>query len=130
MRDAGRRYAGLYWQRNGDKAPKGQTLEMRDKSKINHDDTRGSLAFEAMIDNLESYDRQVLELVTTDYWFTDDIAPFVLRLVSTELLKRKRMPPVVRFEECGDRDLLNALIRALCAVHEATIAPRHVRRAA
>ncbi len=130
LRDAGRRYAGLYWQRNADKAPKGQTLEVFDKSRVNHDDTRASLTFEAMIRNLESYERGVLDLVTTDFWFTDDIAPFVMRLVTTELLKRKRLPPVVRFEEAGDRDLLAALIRGLCAVHEATIAPRHQKRAA
>jgi hypothetical protein len=130
LRDAGRKYAGLYWQRNADKAPKGQTLEVFDKSRVNHDDTRSSLTFEAMIRDLPTYERGVLELVCVDYWFTDEIAPFALRLVTTELLKRKRMPPVVRFEEAGDRDLLAALIRGLCVVHEATIAPRSMQRRA
>jgi hypothetical protein len=130
LRDAGRKYAGLYWQRNGDKAPKGQTLEVFDKSRVNHDDTRASLTFERMIDNLPSYERQVLEHVVCDYWWGDEIAPFALRLVTTELLKRKRLPPIVRFEESGDRALLAALVRALCVVHEATIAPRNMRRAA
>jgi hypothetical protein len=113
LRDTARKYAYLYWNRNGATAPKTGNAERLGFSKPSLSDTGGDLLFERWTDDLPQFERSVLELVTVDYWFSDGSAPFVNRLVSTELLRRKRIPDLIEMETSHDRDLLAALLRAL-----------------
>lgn len=132
LRDAGRQYAALYWRRNGATAPSGQRLERGDRAKESLRITKDDLKYDACSEALRgmSYERGVLELLCCDYWFTDSLAPFAFRLVTTELLKRGRRPPVVELATAHDCDLLGALIRALCAVHDVLLPGRYQRLAA
>lgn len=130
LRDTARKYAELYWSRNGATAPKVGQVERVGFSKPAHHDTGRDVLFERWIDLLPSYERQVLEHVVVDFWFNDGSAPFVNRLVSTELLKRGRFPEFMEMDTAHDRDLLNALLRALFALVDGALPARFERRAA
>jgi hypothetical protein len=129
LRDTARKYAYLYWSRNGATAPKIGQAERVGFSKPSLEDSRGDILFERWIDNLPHYERQVLEHVTTDYWFSDGTAGFVNRLVSTELLKRGRIPKLVEMDTEHDREMLGALLRALFILVDGVIPARFERAA-
>jgi hypothetical protein len=126
LRDAGRDYGRLYWTRHNDKAPKISEFERSDRAKQSYDDTRSDLRFERWADDLKSlpYERQVLEHVVVDYLYSDGAAGFVERLVSTELLKRGRVPRMFHMEEIGDRATLGALIAALKVLVDGVVESR------
>jgi hypothetical protein len=127
LRDTARKYAELYWRRNSATAPKIGQAERLGFSKPSFEDNGGDRLFAKWIDYLPGYERSVLEHVVVDYWFSDGSAPFVNRLVSTELLKRKRPPPLIELETAHDRDLLHALLRALFVLVDGAMP---IRRAA
>jgi hypothetical protein len=129
LRDTARRYAQLYWNRNGATAPKIGQAERLGFSKPSLADNGGDLLFEKWIENLPTYERSVLEHVVVDYWFSDGSAPFVNRLVSTELLRRRRIPDLIEMETAHDRDMLNALLRALFVLVDGAL-PQRFERAA
>jgi hypothetical protein len=129
LRDTARKYAFLYWNRNADKAPKTGSPERIGFSRPSLEDTGGSLLFERWADTLPHYERQVLEHVTVDYWFSDGCAGFVNRLVSTELLRRKRIPQLLEMETMRDREMLNALLRALFVLVDGALPSRFQRAA-
>lgn len=124
LRDTARRYAFLYWNRNADKAPKTGNAERVGFSLPSLEDSGGSLLFERWIDHLPHYERQVLEHVTVDYWFSDGCAGFVNRLVSTELVRRGRFPQLLELESAHDRDMLDALLRALFVLVDGVLPTR------
>lgn len=124
MRDTARRYAHLYWNRNGATAPKIGKAERVGFSLPSLEDTGSDLMFERWIGWLPAYERSVLEHVTTDYWFSDGCAGFVNRLVSTELLKRGRYPDLIELATAHDHDLLNALLRGLFILVDGVIPAR------
>jgi hypothetical protein len=129
LRDTARRYAHLYWNRNGATAPKisrGERLGFSQPSLV---DTGADIVFERWIDDLPYYERSVLELVVVDYWFSDGSAPFVNRLVSTELLKRGRIPQLIEMEAADDRNMLNALLRALFVLVDGALPARFQKAA-
>lgn len=112
LRDTGRKYGMLYWQRNADKAANIGEAERIGFSKPSLEDTRNDLLFERWIDDLPRYERSVLEMVVVDHWHTDGEAPFVERLVGRELMERGR----IKFASPAhpaDQDMLSALLRAL-----------------
>lgn len=129
LRDTARRYAHLYWNRNSLTSPKIGQAERLGFSKPSLVDTGGDLLFEKWTDYLPTYERSILELVTVDYWFSDGSAPFVNRLVSTELLKRGRVPQLIEMETAHDRDMLNALLRAIFALVDGALPARFARAA-
>jgi hypothetical protein len=129
MRDTARKYAALYWRRNGATAPKtGQPQRVG----YTHDpliDSGSDILFEKWIDFLPAYERSVLERVTVNHWFSDGSERFVERLVGVELVNRGRVkfaPPECR----GDRQLLGALHRALFVLVDGALPARFERRAA
>jgi hypothetical protein len=126
MRDTARQYAERYWTRNADKAPKCSKNERSSHSTPSLQDTRADLIFERWLDSLPAYERAVLELSTVDYWFNGEgrVAPFIERLVSTELLRRGRIPRFIEMEASGDRDLLAALTRALFVLVDGSLPAR------
>lgn len=132
LRDTARQYGECYWRRNADKAPKTAKLERGDRSRQNYEDTRKDLLFERWCDDLPAWERSVLEHTVVDYWFSDGNAGFVSRLVSTELLKRGRMPDwkMVELSTAADHDLLQALMRALFILVDGALPARFERRAA
>ena len=129
LRDTARKYAELYWSRNGATAPKIGQAERVGYSRPSLNDTGRDLLFERWVDDLPTYERQVLEHVTTDYWFSDGTAGFVNRLVSTELLARGRVPRFVEMATAHDRDLLEALLRALFVLVDGALPARFERAA-
>jgi len=129
LRDTARKYAFLYWNRNADKAPKTGKAERVGYSLPSLFDRPSDHLFERWITDLPHYERQVLEHVTVDYWFSDGCAGFVNRLVSTELLKRKRIPQLLELESAHDRDMLNALLRALFVLVDGQMPARFARAA-
>jgi hypothetical protein len=130
LRDTARRYAELYWTRNGATAPKTGKAERVGFSLPSLEDNGGDLLFERWLDYLPDYERRVLEHVMIDCWFTDREAPFVTRLVSTELLSRGKLPEFVELSTAHDRDLLDALMRALFVLVDGALPARFERRAA
>jgi hypothetical protein len=56
--------------------------------------------------------------------FSDGCAGFVNRLVSTELLKRGKCPEFLELSTAHDRDMLNALLRALFTLVDGVIPAR------
>jgi hypothetical protein len=129
LRDTARRYAHLYWNRNGATAPKIGKAERLGFSQPSLVDTGGDILFENWIDNLPKYERDVLEHVVVDYWFSDGSAPFVNRLISTELLRRGRVPDLIEMETPGDREMLAALLRALFVLVDGALPARFARAA-
>lgn len=129
LRDTARRYAHLYWNRNGATAPKIGKAERLGYSQPSLEDSGGDLRFEDWITWLPDYERSVLELAVVDYWFSDGSAPFVNRLVSTELLKRGRIPQFLEMEAPGDREMLAALLRALFVLVDGALPQRFSRAA-
>jgi len=130
LRDTARKYAQLYWTRNGATAPKTGQAERVGFSKPSLEDSRSDLLFERWSDSLPTYERRVLEHATIDHWFVDRVAPFVDRLVSTELLARGRFDGFCELSTAHDRDLLEALLRALFVLVDGSIPARFERRAA
>lgn len=124
LRDTARRYAYLYWNRNGATAPKIGKAERVGFSLPSLEDTGSDLMFERWIDWLPAYERSVLEHVTVDYWHSDGCAGFVNRLVTTELLNRGKCPELVELSTAHDRDLLDALLRALFVLVDGVIPAR------
>lgn len=123
LRDTGRRYAQLYWRRNADKAPRVGEAERVGYSKPSLTDTTSDLLLERWLDDLPIYERQVLEMVVVDHWHSDSEAPFVERLVGLELMERGR----IMFAEPlhpGDRNLLEALLRALFVLVDGVVPSR------
>lgn len=129
LRDTARRYAQLYWNRNAVTAPKIGKAERLGFSLPSLVDTGSDLVFEKWLENLPTYERSVLEHVVVDYWFSDGSSPFVNRLVSTELLKRGRVPQLIEMEAVGDREMLNALLRGLFVLVDGALPARFARAA-
>jgi hypothetical protein len=130
MRDTARKYGELYWTRNSATAPKSGKLERGDRAKAALIDSRADLCMERWLDDLTGYDKHVLEHCVVDYWFSDGTAGFVNRLVSTELLKRGRMPQFLEMEVANDREMLAALLRALFVLVDGALPARFERKAA
>ena len=130
LRDTARKYAEIYWSRNGATAPKIGQAERVGFSKPSLQDTGRDFLFERWLDDLPQYERQVLEHVTIDYWFSDGCAGFVHRLVSTELLSRGRLPTFMELSTAHDRDLLESLMLALFVLVDGQIPARFSQRAA
>lgn len=132
MRDTARKYGERYWKRNADKAPKCSKGERSSHSRPNPHDTHGDIIFERWIDDLPVYERQVLEHVVVDHWFSDGRAGFVNRLVGTELANRGLFlsSEPIALSTAHDRDLLEALLRALFILVDGALPARFERRAA
>jgi hypothetical protein len=130
MRDTARKFGELYWRRNNATAPKSGKLERGDRARTSLIDSAADRCMERWIDDLPDYERQVLEHVVVDPWFSDGVAGFVNRLVSTELLKRGRVPQFLEMEAPDDRDKLDALLRALFVLVDGALPARFERRAA
>ena len=129
MRDTARKYGELYWKRNNATAPKCGKLERGDRAKAAMIDTRADERFEWWLDTLPTYERAVLEHTVVDHWFSDGTAGYVNRLVSTELLKRGRLPVMMEMEAVGDREMLGALLRSLFVLVDGVIPARFERAA-
>lgn len=132
LRDTGRLYAQLYWSRNGATAPKVGNVERIGHSTPNLCDTRRDILFENWLDALPTYERQVLEEVVVDYWYSDGEGGFVERLVSTELARRGKFAAwkPVALASAHDHDLLKALLRALFVLVDGALPRRWEQKAA
>lgn len=88
-----------------------------------------------MDDALKGYERQALYSLLIDpvvgSWpLGESEAPWVRSIISEALLKRKRDVTFVRFPDANDKELLNAAIRGLFVLYDASLPGRYERRAA
>lgn len=134
LRDIGREYAELYWERYFETAPKVGELEQR---------SRGTGAppprtarydrFDRLDDALPraSMERTAIHMLLTEFYHTDRLCGWAQRLVNFELARRGAPNVFVDTHSMGhDRHMLNCAIRGLCAIYDASLAPRFARRAA
>lgn len=133
LRDAGRLYGELYWHRYSATAPK--TGKLEPASRTSGGDfavTKRDLLFDRMDENLRgcTYERRVLGDLVIDPWYSDDIAWWANRLVTTELVARNRIPRAVEFSSPSDHGFLAAAIRGLLALVDGALPARFERRAA
>ena len=137
LRDAGRLYAELYWDRYSETAPKVGKLERGDRATGDPPPpSRRDYLFDRLDSSLpaNSLERTVVIMLCVDPWFKDEIAPFANRLVTTELAKRGRADGIIVELPCAqtaghDRHMLNALIRGLCLLADGAIPARFERAA-
>jgi hypothetical protein len=139
LRDAGRLFAQLWWERyagadgSANLAPKVSSFERASRSSAIYDGmTKRDLLFEKLDDCLpsNSLERGAIIDLCVDPWYREGVTPWAHRLVCCELLKRKRIPEAMGFETSADRDKLAAAIRGLCALVDGALPQRWERRAA
>jgi hypothetical protein len=139
LRDAGRLFAELWWERysaadgTANLAPKVAKFSRASRATAQSTDrTKRDYLFEKLDDCLprSSSERKAIIDLCVDPWFFDGVAHWANRLVTTELLRRGRLPEVVEFETSHDRDMLAAAIRGLCALVDGSLPSRYSRRLA
>jgi hypothetical protein len=124
--NVGRLYASLWFDRYP-AAPKTAQFEIR--SRTSGDPplvTGGDLLFNRMDDALPiaSSERKALfELLISTHW-QDAVAPFVTATVNSFRLLHG-LPVAGYLESDRDREMVEACIRGLCLIYDATIRPRH-----
>jgi len=125
LRDKGRLYGELYWNRYQATAPKMGTFERADKSTNSYDGPTGrDLLFSRMDDALAGYDRECLFDLVVDKAWGDDITGWAQAIIDHELLQRGRVPTFMRFPTADDYGRLEACIRALAALVDGCLPAR------
>jgi hypothetical protein len=107
--------------------------ERMDKAKER--EPRHNERLDRMDDSLSGYERHALYSLLIDpvvgSWpCGEQDAPWVRSIVAEELLKRNRYVASFRFPDAHDRQLLEAAIRGLFALYDASLPGRYERRAA
>ena len=117
LRDAGRFFGEHYWTRYRETAPKTGAYERTDKSVSQYlGETAADRRFDRMDDCVKGHDRQVLMSLVVDNNWGDCIIPWAQSLIDEALLERGRVPPFMQFPTMEDRAMLEACVRALCAI--------------
>jgi hypothetical protein len=129
LRDAGRFFGEHYWTRYRETAPKTAKYERRDKSVSAFlGESAADRRFDRMDESLRGYERAVLMSLVVDTAWADEIIPWAQALIDEALGKRGRFRKgPIRFPDMNDRAMLEALMRALCAIFDGGM---EMRRAA
>lgn len=134
LRDAGRLFAELWWERYEATAPKTSKLERASRTtNFWEGRTRRDIMFDRMDDSLRPgyLERAAVMTLCVDPWFRDHIAPWANRLIQEELLKRGRhLDEVIELPTQQDRDMLTGLIRALNILVDGSLPARFEQRRA
>jgi hypothetical protein len=137
LRDAGRTFAELWWDRYQATAPAMQKYERASRTTNFYEGrTTRDRIFDRMDDSLTpgSIERSAVVTLCVDYWFRDYAAPWAHRLVCLELLKRGRTAELMELpgpdQEAQDREMLAGLVRGLCLLIDAGLPARWERRVA
>ena len=136
LRDIGRDFADLYWERYGATAPATGQFERRSKSS---GDPPPKTARDLRFDRLDnaiprtSMERTAIHMLLTHHYHSDRLEGWVQRLINRKLAE-KGVPDVVAFlcpeTEGHDRAMLRYAIRGLLALMDAGLPARFERRAA
>lgn len=132
LRDAGRTFAELWWERYEATAPKTQKYERASRTTNFYEGrTTRDRIFDRMDDSLlpGHLERAAVMTLCVDPWFRDEIAPWAARLVEHELERRRRKTVMV-LDQPDDRQMLEGLIRGLCLLIDAGLPMRNERRVA
>lgn len=122
MRDAGRDYAELWWNRYSATTTKISNFQRASRSSSSYDgETSRDRRFARMDLAIDAYDKGVvLDLVQPG----DDITPWAQGLIAEALLKRGKVVKFVRFPDSEDRARLQSLCRGLCALADGALPDR------
>lgn len=136
LRDIGREFAELYWERYQATAPTSGQFERRSKSTGGPPPrTRRDDRYERLDDALPRacMERTALYMLLINNFHSDKLEGWVQRLVNRELAERG-VPNVIAFfdtaTEGHDRHMLECAVRGLFAFHDAAMPGRYERRAA
>jgi hypothetical protein len=144
LRDAGRLFAELYWERYGLTAPRTAQYERASRTTNAYaNKTRRDIMFDRMDDNLMPGYAERAAVISTciDTWFSDHVAEWAKPLIVEELVRRGRLTKREQYDGLDaaimlplpeHRWQLNALIRGLCLLVDAGLPARfeQQRRAA
>jgi hypothetical protein len=136
LRDIGWEYADMYWDRYQATAPVTGSFERIPRGTGNPPPRTASYdRFDKLDEALPrvSMERTALHMLLTEHYHSDAMTGWAQRLVNLELAKRGVPDVVVVFDgmtEGHDRYMLNAAIRGLCLIYDASLAPRGIRWAA
>ena len=132
LRDAGRLFAELWWQRYNATAPKTAQFERASRTTNFYEGRTGrDIIFDRMDDALMPgyLERTAVVSLCIDPWFADHVVPWAGRLIATELLRRGRPVEFAELETEDDRRMLNGLIRGLCLLVDSGLPARFQRAA-
>jgi hypothetical protein len=94
LRDAGRLFAELYWERFSLTAPKTQKYERSSRTTNFYDGrTRRDIMFDRMDDSLRPgyQERASVVSLCVDHWYSDYITDWARPLIMEELIRRNRI---------------------------------------
>jgi hypothetical protein len=135
LRDVGREYAELYWERYEDLAPKVGQLERRSRGTGNPPPMNGRyLRFDRLDDSLPrcGMERTAIHMLLTNHFHSDRMEGWVQRLIAYELVKRGRnvdVPLLLDGATQGhDFYMLGCAIRGLCQLMDASLPARFQQR--
>lgn len=137
LRDVGREYAELYWERYADLAPTVGSFERHSRATGNPPErTRRYDRFNRLDESLSrcSMERTAIHMLLTNNFHSDRLEGWVRRLIQYELLKRGKHldePLLLDGATYGhDNYMLGCAIRGLCLLIDASLPARFQRRAA
>lgn len=142
LRDAGRAFAELFWERYGMTAPKTAKYERASRTTNAYDGpSMRDRIFDRMDDALMPgyMERAAVVTCTVDMWFSDAIVDWAQPLIVAELLKRGRIAKRMEYDGLDaaimlplpeHRQWLDALIRGLCLLVDAGLPARFEQRRA
>jgi hypothetical protein len=117
LRDAGRFFGEMWWNRYRETAPKSGKYERADKSISGFlGETAAERRFARMDETVKGYDRAALMSLVVDKSWGDEIVFWAKALIDEALLQRGKVPSFMRFPDMQDRALLAACIRGLCVI--------------
>ena len=131
LRDKGRFWGGHYAKLMKGSAVKVGAYERKDRTSGRTDALTGAdLLFDRMDENLPAYERVILLSLLVDPLIGHgDTVDWAQSLIDEELLKRKRVPRMMRFPTLEDRFKLEACIRGLVVLVDGALPSRWERAA-
>ena len=127
MRDKGRFWGGHYAKlmRGERLTVKTGSYERSDRSQSSDAITGADMLFDRMDENLPNFERTVLlNLLVDPLIGNGDTVYWAQALIDEALLKRGRVPKMVRFPDAHDRGLLEAAIRGLVVLVDGSLPSR------
>jgi hypothetical protein len=137
LRDVGREYAELYWERYDELSPKVGQFERRSRGTGNPPPINGRyLRFDRLDDSLPrcGMERTAIHMLLTNHFHSDRMEGWVQRLIGYELIKKGSklyFPLLLDGATMGhDRYMLGCAIRGLAMLMDASLPARFQRVAA
>jgi hypothetical protein len=136
LRNIGREYAELYWERYDATAPATGQFERRSRGTGEPPPRNGRYDRFDRLDGAMSracMERTAIHMLLTNHYHSDQMEGWVQRLINYELAKRGVPDVLVLLDELAmghAKYMLGCAIRGLCLLYDASLAPRGIRWAA